>query len=148
MSVTVSSSENTTSSDLYYQIQHFYATQLHYLDSGEIDKWVMTFTQDGVFAMNSQPQPARGRAAIGKAAGKAAEDLARRGVVQRHWLGMLALDPHPDGTVRTRSYALVTETPRGGHAALKLSAVCEDVLVQGDMGWLVRERQVRRDGLR
>jgi hypothetical protein len=147
MSVKAQSAEPVISGDLYQELQHFYAIQMQYLDHGEIDKWVLTFTDDGVFATNTMA-PARGRAAIAEGARRAARELDRKGIVQRHWLGMLAVQPGADGTLRTRCYAQVIESPQGCQAALRLSALCEDVLVLRDGGWLVRERRVSRDDIR
>ncbi len=147
MSLTARSHEPVVSSDLYQELQHFYATQMQRLDRGEIDRWVTTFTDDGVFATNTM-EPARGRTAIAEAARRAAEELARKGIVQRHWLGMLSVNPGPGDTIQTRCYAQVIESPEGGPAALRLSALCDDVLVPDGSGWLVRERMVSRDDIR
>ena len=59
---------------------------------------------------------------------------------------MLAVYPRPDGTVHTRYYALVLETPHGGQAGVHLSTACEDVLVHDGDGWLVRKRWITHDG--
>ncbi|MEU8551433.1 nuclear transport factor 2 family protein [Streptomyces roseoverticillatus] len=132
---------------LYLEIQHFYGRQMRFLDSGAVEDWAGTFTDDGVFAANAHPEPQRGRAAIEAAARKAAEQLAAEGVQRRHWLGMLQVDPGPDGTVLARTYALITSTPLGGPAEIRLSCTCDDVLVREDGRLLVRHRQVYRDDL-
>lgn len=134
---------------LHTEIQQFYARQMHLLDSGEADTWAETFTEDGVFAANAHPEPARGRETIRTAAAKAAAERAEQGLQVRHWLGMLDVRPQEDGSVLARSYALIINTPAGGQAAVHLSTTCEDVLVRGeDGGWLVSTRQVVRDDLR
>ena len=139
---------NSVTADTYQRLLHFYATQMQCLDLGEIDKWVSPFTVDGVFDANAQPEPARGREAIGAAARGMADDLARRGVVQRHWIGnLVVLAVDDDGLIRTRSYAQVVDAQAGGPTKLRLSAVCEDVLVPYADAWQVRERRVRRDDL-
>ena len=102
---------------LYQRVQQFYAVQMRLLDEGRAEEWAATFTEDGEFGQDRRPEPRRGRAEIGGRLRKAADALADRGVVRRHWLGMLAVDPQQDGTVRTRYYALVIETPKGGPSA-------------------------------
>jgi 3-phenylpropionate/cinnamic acid dioxygenase small subunit len=146
MPVTAASLDLTA--DLYCQIQQFYARQMQLLDDGDAGAWAGTFAPDGVFAANAHPQPTRGRDAIAAAARRAVDELAADGETRRHWLGMLAVDPRSDGSIGVRSYALIFQTRRGGQAALRLSTVCDDVLVQGDAGdWLIRYREVTRDDL-
>ncbi|MEU0336023.1 nuclear transport factor 2 family protein [Streptomyces sp. NPDC006193] len=134
--------------DLYDQVQRFYARQMHALDRGDAAAWAATFTADGTFTANAAPQPVHGRAAIRRAAEDTARDLAEKGIVRRHWLGMLDVQPRPDGTVDARSYALIVESPRNGRPDVRLSTLCEDVLVPGEDGWQVRSRTVTRDDLR
>lgn len=131
---------------LYERVQQFYAVQMRLLDEGRAEEWAATFTEDGEFGQDRRPEPRRGRAEIGGRLRKAADALAARGVVRRHWLGMLAVDPRPDGTVTTRYYALVIETPLGGPSALHLSTAVDDVLVPDGDAFLVRRRYVVHDG--
>jgi len=133
---------------LYHQIQQFYAKQMQLLDAGRVAEWAASFTEDGTFAANAHPEPARGRTAIREAAQNTVKDLAAKGLVRRHWLGMLALYPDADGSVLARSYAQVLETPYGGPATLRMSTVCQDVLLHDGEQWLVRDRQVWRDDMR
>ncbi|MFC8721791.1 nuclear transport factor 2 family protein [Kitasatospora sp. NPDC057198] len=143
-----SSSASPAGSALQAEVQQFYAWQMHLLDSGEADAWAETFTEDGVFAANAHPEPARGRETIRAAAAKAAAQRAEEGIQVRHWLGMLEVRPREDGSVLALSYALIVNTPMGGSPQVHLSTTCEDVLVRGeDGGWLVRDRQVKRDDL-
>ncbi len=139
---------STTDSDsLRARIDHFYARQMHALDDNRPAEWAATFTDDGVFAVKGQPEPTRGRAALTAAAAAVRDQLAADGVMHRHWLGMLSVDPRSDGTVLARFYALVIATPRDGAPCLHRSTCCADVLVGDGEGWLVRERQVERDDL-
>ncbi|MBP0460085.1 MULTISPECIES: nuclear transport factor 2 family protein [Streptomyces] len=144
--MTVTEYPVATTTDLYQQVQQFYARQMHLLDSGKAELWADTFTRDGVFAANAHPQPAVGRAVIAASARKATDEYAAKGVQRRHWLGMLSVEDHGD-RVSARCYALVVETPRGGQAAIRASTLCEDVLVRHEGGWLVRDRHVTRDDL-
>jgi uncharacterized protein (TIGR02246 family) len=133
---------------LHSEIQHFLARQMRLLDAGDTDAWAETFTEDGVFAVNALPEPARGRETIRQTAARLHAQRVEEKVQVRHWLGMLDVTPEEDGTVRARAYALLIRTPLGGQAAVEVSTTCEDVLVRGaDGGWLVRSRQIRRDDL-
>ncbi|MER7917816.1 MULTISPECIES: nuclear transport factor 2 family protein [unclassified Streptomyces] len=132
---------------LYLEIQHFYGRQMRHLDSGAVEEWALTFTEDGVFAANAHPEPQRGRAEIEAGARRAAAQLAAEGIQRRHWLGMLQVDPQDDDTVLARTYALITSTAQGGQAEIRLSCTCDDVLVREDGRLKVRHRQVYRDDL-
>lgn len=134
-------------SELYSQIEQFYAAQMQLLDDGAVQEWADTFTLDGVFAANAHPEPARGREAIATAAKRTVAELAEQGLVRRHWIGMLSVRGNDDGTVAARSYAVVLQTPKGGQAAIRFSTVCEDVLVRRDGDWQVLDRKVSRDDL-
>jgi len=139
--------QDQANDSLHLEIQNFYAAQMQALDAGAAEAWAATFTADGVFAANAHPEPTRGRAALAAAALATSADLAARGVVRRHWLGMLTVRAGSAGTAYARSYALVVATPKGGKPALAFSTLCEDTLVREDGGWLVRERVVTRDDL-
>lgn len=133
---------------LYTEVQHFYAGQMQLLDTRACAEWAATFTEDGVFDANGLPAPAKGRATIEAAARAAQDRLAEEGLVHRHWLGMVTVEEADDGTIRSRSYALVIQVPLGGTPALHRSTVCEDTLVRADDGsLLVRDRRVTRDDL-
>jgi hypothetical protein len=136
-----------SSVELYQQVQQFYARQMQLLDNGEVDAWMHTFTEDGVFAANAQLEPTVGREAIGAAARKATDHFAAQGIQRRHWLGMVSVTGQEGTTVTARSYVLLIETPRGGQAAILCSATCEDVLELGPDGPAVRRRDVSRDDL-
>ena len=133
--------------DLYQEVQHFYGRQMRHLDEDRIDEWVATFTEDGVFAANAHPEPARGREAIRTGARAAKKLYSDKGIQRRHWLGMLEVEQAPDGEIIAKTYALIITTPRGGQAAVTLSTSCDDRLVRQEGGLLVKHRQVYRDDL-
>ncbi|MEU0301566.1 nuclear transport factor 2 family protein [Streptomyces sp. NPDC006175] len=132
---------------LHGEVSHFYARQMQALDDGRTDDWAQTFTEDGVFLLHGGHDRATGRAELAASSGKARAALAGQNVTHRHWLGMLTVDPRPDGSVAARCYALVIATAAGGSPAVHRSTVCEDVLVHDGDSWLVRHRQVSRDDL-
>jgi uncharacterized protein (TIGR02246 family) len=137
--------EPLADAETYFQVQHFYATQLRHLDSGDAEAWAATFTADAVFATNTMPKPIQGRTAIAAAVRRGARRRAETGVVQRHWVGMLVAGRRADGAIVARSYSLVTSTPPGGPATLALTTVVDDVLVREDGTWLTAERLVSHD---
>ena len=132
---------------LYLEILHFYARQMQLLDDALVEEWAETFTEEGVFAANAHPQPTRGRSAIAAAARAATDDLAKRGIRRRHWIGMPALLETAGDEIRVRSYATVFETPLGGQAGVRMSTLMDDRLVRSNGQLLVRHRQVTRDDL-
>lgn len=133
--------------DVYFQIQQFYAHQMQLLDRGATEEWADTFTEEGVFAANAQPEPVRGRSVIAAGAARAGADFAAKGIQRRHWLGMVSASGREDGTVEARAYALVLTTPKGGQAAIGVSTTMNDILVKENGEWKVRRRDVSRDDL-
>lgn len=138
---------NAVSAEQYAEILQFYARHVWLLDEGRAEEWADQFTPDGEFGQNVKPEPRRGRRAIAESMRRGMASLAARGITRRHWFGMVVAEPEPDGAVRTRYYAVVFETPRGGEARVYLSTTAEDVLEKRDGGWLVRRRLVSHDGV-
>lgn len=145
------------SAETYAQVQQFYAEHMQLLDSGAVDAWALTFTEDAVLDVPTLSEPLRGREALRESLRRTSEQLATAGVQRRHWHGMVAVFPQDDGTLRVRCYALVFSTPHGRAAAehgfsagpgLHQVCVCEDVLVREEGRLLVRTRRVTRDDLR
>ncbi|GIG63089.1 hypothetical protein Lfu02_74610 [Longispora fulva] len=133
--------------ELRAEVEQFYATHFHLLDSGAAEEWALTFTEDGAFHPPSGADPVRGRAALTAGVGAGYQRLLEAGEVHRHWHGMVAVEAAGDGTVRAKCYALILATPVGGTARVHLTCVCEDVLVRDGEKLLVAERRVTRDDL-
>jgi SnoaL-like domain len=127
----------------YPDIVHFYARQMQLLDEARVEEWAKTFTEDGLFAVNTHVTV--GRTDLTAAARGATEDLAGRGVRRRHWIGMSVVEDSAEDEVRVRSYAIVLETPVGGPAGVRMTGVMEDRLVRQDGHLLVSHRQVTPD---
>jgi 3-phenylpropionate/cinnamic acid dioxygenase small subunit len=132
--------------DLYYEVQNFYAHQMQLLDSGDVAAWAETFTEDGVFAANTQ-DPVTGRDSIHRAAEAVHEALHHAEIRHRHWLGMMDVRPVSPERLQVRSYALILAIPVGGQATVHVSTTCDDELVRDNGSWLVRHRRVVRDDL-
>ncbi|MFF4011870.1 nuclear transport factor 2 family protein [Streptomyces sp. NPDC001717] len=132
---------------LYAGIQQFYAHQMQLFDAFRAEQWAATFTEEAVFDVPTLPEPVRGRTALA-ACVRHNEDVARRtGERLRHWLGMLDVEQRPDGTVRTRAYALVYMTPLDGVPKVHRVCVMEDTLVRSRGRWRTAHRLVSRDDL-
>jgi uncharacterized protein (TIGR02246 family) len=136
---------DSVSAQVVTEVQQFYARHMHLLDEGDAEGWARTFTENGVFAPPSLPEPVRGREALAAGVRKSAAGLAESGEVHRHVLSMVHVDPLDDDALAVRSYAQIFATPRGGEPRLHLLCVCEDVLVRENGRLLVRERRVTRD---
>lgn len=135
------------STELYIEVQHFYARQVHLLDTVQAEPFAATFTEDAVFDHSPDSPPIHGRAAI--AAELAAFNQRRFGrapVQRRHWFNMLEVYEHPDGTVHTHYYALIVVT-RQGQATPVIAPSCavHDVLVREDGRLRTRNRKVIPD---
>ncbi|MEU8763238.1 nuclear transport factor 2 family protein [Streptomyces sp. NPDC048659] len=131
------------------EVRRFHARQMQLLDSGDADAWAATFTEDGLFAPPSLPEPVRGRAALAEGVRTAHAALVAEGEVRRHLLTTEVVEEpvagDADGAVRVRSYVQVVATRKDEEPRLILMCVCEDVLVSEDGEWRVRERYVTRD---
>ncbi len=135
---------STVHAGLYTAIQQLYAEHMQLLDDGRIEEWAQRFTDDAIFATDAYPLPVRGRAKIIAGAQQHVDQLARAGVVRRHWLGMGAVVRHDD-KLDVRSYALVIQSSKDDGVHIRSSTTCEDVLVPHGDSWLISERLVRRD---
>ncbi|MDX5572545.1 nuclear transport factor 2 family protein [Streptomyces griseus] len=145
--VNPATTEPFVSADLYAQIQQFYARQMGLIDDGRPADWAETFTEDATFQEASRlDAPLTGRAAIRESSTARQARLDADKIDFRHWLAMLDVRPQPDGTLRTRTYALAMRTPRGGPLDIFASVVCHDHLVPAGDGWQVQERELHHDG--
>jgi 3-phenylpropionate/cinnamic acid dioxygenase small subunit len=132
---------------VYAEVQQFYAHQMQLFDSFEAEPWAGTFTENAVFDVPTLPEPVRGRAELAANVRRNRELQAKTGEQLRHWLGMLDVQRQANGTLRTRCYALVYMTPRGGESRVHRVCVMEDDLVLCRGRWRVSHRLVTRDDL-
>jgi actinorhodin biosynthesis protein ActVIA len=131
--------------DLYADVQQFYAHHMFLLDSGAAAEWADGFTEDGVFAPPSAPEPICGRAKLVEGALATRESLVMAGEQHRHLLFALDVVPNEDGTVAVRSYAQIIATPCGGQPRMHLMCVTYDVLVRVAGELRIKHRRVTRD---
>lgn len=146
--MTTLSSDLTTpvSAETYAQILQFYAQHMRKIDEGAAEDWAADFTEDGVFAQNVKPDPWQGREFIATSMRRGIDRLASKGLVRRHWFGMVSAYSQEDGSAYTRYCAVVFETPQGGKSSVYLSTTGEDVLVHKGGRWLVLHRRIAHDG--
>lgn len=138
---------STTRSDLYFEVQQFYARQMQALDSGKLEAYADTFTEDAEFGHTPGRDPARTRVGIINDLYAVHERLADDPQQRRHLFTMMDLDPQEDGSIRSTVYALVMTTRPGGNPEPVRNCVVHDVLVREDSGLRNRSRMVEHDGL-
>ncbi|WP_392957937.1 nuclear transport factor 2 family protein [Streptomyces sp. LN245] len=132
---------------LYAQAQRFYAHQMRLLDAHDTQRWAETFTEDALLHLPSPPEPARARAALDRYVRTGAARQRRAGSRLDHWVGMLDVQPQPDGSLHTRCSALVYVTPSQGGPKVLYVCVMQDVLVRSRGEWRIAHRRVTRDDL-
>lgn len=136
-----------TRSDLYAEVQQFYARQMQALDSGKLEAYAQTFTEDAEFGHTPGREPARTRAGIIRDLHEVHARFADDPQQRRHVFTMMDLDPQEDDSIRSTVYALVITTRPGGRPELVRSCVVHDVLVREEGGFRNRSRMVRHDGI-
>ncbi|MEU3823936.1 nuclear transport factor 2 family protein [Streptomyces sp. SID486] len=133
--------------DVYAQVQHFYAHQMQALDGGRFTEYAATFTEDGTFQHSPAAEPAVGRAGIVAELERFHERFEGDPVQRRHWFNHIALEPQADGSLRSTVYALVVTVRPGGKPEIAPSCVVHDVLVVTEEGVHTRSRLVTHDQL-
>lgn len=140
-------SDRATFVQLYVEVQQFYARHMQLLDSGATEAWADTFTEGAELRLPTLPAPVLGRQTLAADMDRAFRARTEAGEVQRHWHGMVDVDPQPDGSIAVRCYALVISSTQQGGSNLFRACVCEDRLVREDGRLRVRTRRVSRDDL-
>ncbi|QNP74677.1 nuclear transport factor 2 family protein [Streptomyces roseirectus] len=146
MDQTVTFSDQAASAEVCSRVDQFYAMQMQALDDGDIDTWVDTFTDDGVFVSNGLPDPVEGRSALTELGSAAVARLDEKGAIRRHFVFNVIIDPLADGVLRTTCYVPVFDTV-DGVTTLTTSTVMRDELITSEGGLRVRHRTVTRDDL-
>jgi actinorhodin biosynthesis protein ActVIA len=131
--------------ELYADVQQFYARQVQLLDGGLFEAYADTFTEDGEFRHTPGREAARGRQQIVRELYEFHERFADDPVQRRHWFNMVNLEPQQDGSVRSTLYALVVTVRPDAKPVLAPSCVVHDVLVRVDGELRNRSRRVEHD---
>ncbi|MEU5790171.1 nuclear transport factor 2 family protein [Micromonospora purpureochromogenes] len=139
---------STSFTELYTEVQQFYARQMRQLDERKLEAYAETFTEDAEFGHTPGREPARTRAGITADLYEFHKRFENDPVQRRHWFNMIDLEPQDDGSIRSTCYALVITTRPGGKPDIAPSCVVRDVIVRGeDGGLLLRSRRVEHDQL-
>jgi actinorhodin biosynthesis protein ActVIA len=138
-----------TFTDVYTEIQQFYARQVHLLDRVAAEEFAATFTEDAVFQHHPGEPRSHGRGGIVHTVRTFNERFVNDPTQRRHWFNMLSVTPEDDGTISTTFYALVISTKPGGQPVVAPSCVAHDVLVRdAEGGLLTRSRVIEHDEIR
>ncbi|GGU77028.1 hypothetical protein GCM10010275_09520 [Streptomyces litmocidini] len=133
--------------EVYAQVQHFYAHQMQALDGGRFADYAATFTEDGTFQHSPGVQPAVGQDGIVAELVEFHKRFEGDPVQRRHWFNHIALEPQSDGSLRSTVYALVVTVRPGGKPEITPSCVVHDVLLVTDEGVRTRSRLITHDQL-
>ncbi|MYS20715.1 actinorhodin biosynthesis protein ActVIA [Streptomyces sp. DvalAA-14] len=131
--------------DVYSQVQHFYAHQMQALDSLRFEDYAATFTEDGTFQHSPGVEPARTRAGIVAELVSFHRRFDDDPVQRRHYFTHIALTAQDDGSISSTVYALVITTRPGGTPVVAPSCVVHDVLEVEEGRVLTRSRTVTHD---
>ncbi|MFF7146181.1 MULTISPECIES: nuclear transport factor 2 family protein [Streptomyces] len=141
----MASTRSAAAPEVYAEVLHFYARQMHMMDGGDFAGFAKTFMEDGVFTLAGGRGVLEGREAIGAAA--EAAEARYQGGRPRHWFDMMTAEETADGTLETTYYALVSVTARDGSVRFEPSCVVRDTLVRRDGGLLMLSRTITRDDI-
>ncbi|CAL9287111.1 nuclear transport factor 2 family protein [Streptomyces rubradiris] len=135
------------SSDLYTQVQHFYARQMQALDDGRLEEYTQTFTKDGSFQHSPDIAPAVGRDAILEELRSFLKKYQDNPTQRRHFFNQMVLEPQQDGSIRSTVYALIVRVRPNERPEVWPSTVVHDVIEVTDGEILLRSRSVSYDQL-
>ncbi|MEK8143147.1 nuclear transport factor 2 family protein [Streptomyces sp. M10(2022)] len=130
---------------LYVQVQQFYAHRMQILDTHDTGRLADTYTEDAVLEPPSPAAPVRAGAGLTTTCAPARN--AGAGSRLHHWVGMLDVQPQPDGSLHTSCSALAYVTPSAGGPKVLHVCVMQDVLVRCRGRWRTAHRRVTRDDL-
>lgn len=133
-------------SSLLFEVDRFYATQQMQLDSGDVEGFGKSFTEDATFALGAGDSVPGGRDGIVAVMRGLVERFQAAAVHRHHWFGMRQLDYQDDGAIRAVYYAIVSHTSSEGTVTIDPSSVVTDHLVRAADGALaVRSRRIVLD---
>ncbi|CAL9564284.1 hypothetical protein SUDANB120_04710 [Streptomyces sp. enrichment culture] len=133
------------SSELYAQVQHFYARQMQALDNGRLEEHAGTFTEDGSFALTPGTEPAVGPQAILEELRAFMKQFEGNPTQLRHHFNQIVLDPQEDGSLVSTVYALIVRTRPQEQPEIGVSIVLHDVIDTAGDRFRLRSRAVSYD---
>ncbi|MGY1942605.1 nuclear transport factor 2 family protein [Nocardia asiatica] len=135
----------TSRTELYAEVQQFYAEQMQRLDNRDIPGYAATFAEDAEFEHTPGIPPARTRAGIIADLVEFHKRFETDPMQRRHWFNMINLQPQDDGTIVSTAYCLVVKIRPGSKPEIAPSCVVHDVLIRSDGALLTRSRRVAHD---
>jgi actinorhodin biosynthesis protein ActVIA len=133
-----------SSTNLYAEVQQFYAMQMQRLDRRDVEGYAATFTEDGEFYHRAGEPGSQTRPDILRTVYKADEMYETDPHQRRHYFTMVNLEPMDDGTIKSTAYCLVIKN-RTGQPPEFVSCVVNDVLVRVDGELLNQYRSIEYD---
>jgi actinorhodin biosynthesis protein ActVIA len=132
------------STNLYAEVQQYYAMQMQLLDRRDVEGYAATFTEDGEFIHRAGEPGSRGRPDILRLVYKADEMYEKDPHQRRHWFNMINLEPQDDGSVKSTVYCLVVKN-RAEQPPEFVSCVVSDILVRVNGELLNQYRSIDYD---
>jgi actinorhodin biosynthesis protein ActVIA len=133
-----------SSTNLYAEVQQFYAMQMQRLDRRDVEGYAATFTDDGEFIHRPGEPGSETRAGILRAVKKADEMYETDPHQRRHYFNMVNLEPLEGGSIKSTVYCLVIKI-RSGQQPEFVSCVVSDILVRVDGELLTQYRAIEYD---
>ncbi|MFX0580893.1 nuclear transport factor 2 family protein [Nocardia nepalensis] len=131
--------------ELYAEVQQFYADQMQRLDNRDIPGYAETFTENAEFEHTPGRPPARTRAGIISDLVEFHKRFEADPMQRRHWFNMINLQPQDDGTIVSTAYCLVVKIRPNSKPEIAPSCVVHDVLVRVDGNLRTLSRRVAHD---
>ena len=131
--------------ELYAEVQQFYADQMQRLDNRDISGYAETFTEDAEFQHTPDRPPALTRAGIVSDLVEFHQRFEADPMQRRHWFNMINLQPQDDGSIVSTAYCLVVKVRPNSKPEIAPSCVVHDVLVRVEGNLLTRSRRVAHD---
>jgi actinorhodin biosynthesis protein ActVIA len=128
--------------DLYVEVQMFYAHQVPLLEERHPDEYAATFTPDAIIEHASGLFKLTGTREIAGGIGLSMETY--NGKVFRHWANNLRVREEA-GEIHTRQTVIVSVTDESGLVTWEPSCTVEDVIVRREGRLAVRHRLMHHD---
>lgn len=133
-----------SSTNLYAEVQQFYAMQMQRLDRRDVEGYAATFTDDAEFHHSPGQPGSRTRAGIVRDVYNADKVYETDPHQRRHYFDMMNLEPLDDGNIQSTVYCMVVKV-RSGQTPEFVSCVVNDVLARVNGELLTQYRRVDYD---
>lgn len=130
-------------SKTYFEVMEFYAHQMRALDALDVDRYLDTFTEDGVTVHTHRDQELRGRKEMEEHARSALPRY--HGSVVRHWNDHYLITQDAPDTYTVTYCSLVSRTSASGEVSFEPTFYVTDLLVHEDGHLLTKKRHIAAD---